>query len=203
MSYEFLLTSLIIVLIPGTGVLYTVSMGLLVGKKASFYAALGCTFGIVPHLLASIFGLAAILHTSAVVFQIVKIIGVCYLFYMAYMMYKETGALQIDDQQKEATGIKIALRAFLMNILNPKLSIFFLAFLPQFVSANSRSALNEMMIHSGIFMLMTFVVFVLYGFFAHKSKEFIHSSPKMIRRIQKTFASLFVIFGMKLAVSQP
>jgi len=202
MSSEFLLTSLIVVLMPGTGVIYTISMGLFAGRKESFFAALGCTFGIVPHLLASIFGLAAILHTSALAFQIVKIIGVCYLFYLAYIMYKETGVMQINEDQKQKGLIKIAIRGFLINILNPKLSIFFLAFLPQFISSNSSSLLNEMLLLSFIFMLMTFIVFVIYGFFANKSKELIQNSPKVMNKIQKAFAGLFVIFGAKLAMAE-
>jgi len=203
MSSEFLLTSLIVVLMPGTGVIYTISMGLFAGKKESFFAALGCTFGIVPHLLASIFGLAAILHTSAVAFQIVKIIGVCYLFYLAYMMYKETGTLSVENsEQKEKGLVKIAIRGILINILNPKLSIFFLAFLPQFVSANSTTVISEMLVLSLTFMIMTFVVFIIYGFFAHKSSVFIQNSPKIMERIQKTFAGLFVLLGMKLAVAE-
>ncbi len=115
--------------------------------------------------MASIFGLAAILHTSALAFQIVKIIGVCYLFYLAYMMYKETGVMQINEDAKQKGLIKIAIRGFLINILNPKLSIFFLAFLPQFVSNNGTSLLSEMLLLSFVFMLMTFVVFIIYGFF--------------------------------------
>lgn len=202
MSTEFLLTSLIVVLMPGTGVIYTISNGLFLGKKEALFAAIGCTFGIVPHLLASIFGLAAILHTSAVAFQLVKIIGVCYLFYLAFLMYKETGALQINEEQKQKSLSKIAIRGFLINILNPKLSIFFLAFLPQFISVNSNSVVPEMLVLSLTFMFMTFVVFVIYGLFAHKSKEFIQNSPKVMVRIQKTFAGLFVFFGVKLALAE-
>ena len=202
MSTEFLLTTLVVVLIPGTGVIYTVSNGLFLGKKESLFAAIGCTFGIVPHLLATIFGLAAILHTSAVAFQIIKIIGVCYLFYMAYTMYKQSGTLQINESEQSHGLTTIALRGFLMNILNPKLSIFFLAFLPQFISTNATSAMTEMLTMSLVFMFMTFVVFTLYGFFAHKSKEFLQNSPKIMARVQKSFAALFVFFGAKLAFSE-
>ncbi|WP_367183820.1 LysE family translocator [Neptuniibacter sp.] len=132
-SLEFLITSLIIVLIPGTGVLYTVATGLLIGKRASLFAALGCTLGIVPAMLASIFGLAAIFHTSAIAFQVIKFAGVVYLLYLAWMTWRSATPLTVAylDTQKQHTGIII--KAFLLNILNPKLSIFFLAFLPQFI----------------------------------------------------------------------
>ena len=201
MSNEFLLTSLIVVLLPGTGVIYTISLGLFAGRKESIFAAMGCTLGIIPHLLASIFGLAAILHTSAVIFQIIKFIGVLYLFYLAYMMYKETGALQIKNKQKEKGLIKIVTRGFLINILNPKLSIFFLAFLPQFVSHKSTSVVTDMLILSFTFMLLTFFVFVTYGIFADKSRILIQNSPKVIERIQKSFAGIFVLLGIKLATT--
>lgn len=134
MPIEFLLTSLIVVLLPGTGVLYTVSIGLTRGAKASLYAALGCTAGIIPHLVASVFGLAAILHTSAVLFQLLKYAGVIYLAYLAWGMWKDAGALTLQNENTSQTGyLAIASKAVLINLLNPKLSIFFLAFLPQFV----------------------------------------------------------------------
>lgn len=201
-STEFLLTSLIVVLIPGTGVIYTISTGLFVGKKESVFAALGCTVGIIPHLLATILGLSAILHTSAVAFSIVKYVGVVYLLYLAWSMWQDNGTLQIDNNTKKSGVIKIATRGFLINILNPKLSIFFLAFLPQFVSSTSISPINEMLLLSLSFMLMTFVVFVIYGLFAHKARAYIINSPKIMLRVQRTFASIFVIFSAKLAMSE-
>ncbi|RLW60635.1 MAG: hypothetical protein B6D75_05080 [gamma proteobacterium symbiont of Stewartia floridana] len=139
MNAEFLITSLIVVLIPGTGVLYTVSTGLTKGWKASIFAAFGCTAGIIPHLVASVFGLAAILHTSAVAFQILKFLGVLYLAYLAWEMWKDSGRIKLDNRYSEKKYWKIAVRAFLINILNPKLSIFFLAFLPQFVPTDTQN----------------------------------------------------------------
>jgi threonine/homoserine/homoserine lactone efflux protein len=200
-STEFIITSLIVVLIPGTGVIYTISMGLLQGARASFYAAVGCTFGIVPHLLATILGLATILHMSAVAFQVVKFIGVAYLLYLAYSMWKERGALQLDKNQNNLDTWSIVSKGFLINILNPKLSLFFLAFLPQFVPTSSLTPTFDMFILSGIFMLMTFVIFVLYGIFANGMRIYVVNSPKIMRKIQKTFAVIFAILGLKLAMS--
>ncbi len=138
-SSEFLVTSLIVVLMPGTGVIYTISTGLFQGVKSSMFAALGCTAGITPHLTACILGLAAILHTSAVVFQIIKFLGVAYLLYLAWTMWKETGVLLLEDDDKKEGGWGISLKGFLIYILNPKLSLFFLAFLPQFVAAQAET----------------------------------------------------------------
>jgi len=201
-STEFLLTSLIVVLLPGTGVLYTISTAIFVGKKESVFAAIGCTAGIIPHLLATILGLAAILHTSAVAFTIVKYIGVVYLLYLAYSMWKENVTIRMDENTQNKGLIKIATRGFLINILNPKLSIFFLAFLPQFISPTSISPVNEMLILSFIFMAMTFVVFAIYGIFASQARVFIVSSPKIMLFVQRTFASIFVFFSAKLAMAE-
>jgi len=202
MTIEFILTSLIVVLLPGTGVIYTISTGLTQGSKASIFAALGCTAGIVPHLCACIFGVAAILHTSALAFQAFKFLGVLYLAYLAWAMWKESGAIEFTSKEKETAFLKISVRGFLINILNPKLSIFFLAFLPQFVPESTTSALPKLLILSGVFMLMTFVVFVGYGLLANHIRHFVSQSPQHIQRIQKMFAGLFVALGVKLALSE-
>jgi threonine/homoserine/homoserine lactone efflux protein len=184
---------------PGTGVIYTVSTGLTKGAKASIAAALGCTAGILPHLIASVFGLAALLHASALAFQVFKFLGVLYLAYLAWAMWKESGAVDFEHGSDEASYAKIAMRAFLINILNPKLSIFFLAFLPQFVPTSSESPVSYMLVLCGVFMLMTLVVFIGYGLLANKVRYYVSTSPIMIQRIQRLFAGLFVALGMKLA----
>lgn len=202
MTTEFLLTSLIVVLLPGTGVIYTVSTGLTQGGKASIFAAGGCTCGIIPHLCASIFGVAAILHTSALAFQVFKILGVLYLGFLAWSMWKESGAIEFTSNQKDTVYSRIALRGFLINILNPKLSIFFLAFLPQFVADSTASVLPQLLILSGVFMLMTFVVFVGYGLLANHVRQFVAHSPQLMQRIQKGFAACFVALGLRLAFAE-
>lgn len=201
-STEFLITSLIVVLMPGTGVIYTISIGLFNGKKESIFAAIGCTLGIVPHLLATVLGLAAILYASAVAFNIVKIIGVFYLLYLAYSMWKDESLIQVDKKINTKKGINIAIKAFLINILNPKLSIFFMAFLPQFISSESLNPTKDLFVLSLFFMFLTFIIFSIYGIFANKAREFIINSPKIMRMIQKLFASFFVIFSVKLAVTE-
>jgi len=201
-TLNFLITSLIVVLIPGTGVVYTVATGLRLGRKASVFAAIGCTFGIVPHLLASILGLAAILHMCAVAFQAVKFSGVAYLFYLAWAMWRDTGSFAFDKPPSETEPHNIAVKAFLLNILNPKLSIFFLAFLPQFVSPNGTSPLAQMLIFSGIFMGMTFVVFVVYGLLANLFRSSVINSPRVQTGLQRSFAIAFAGLGVDLAFSK-
>lgn len=196
---EFIITSLIVVLMPGTGVIYTVSTGLSKGAKASLAAAVGCTGGIVPHLIASVFGLAAILHASALAFQLFKLLGVLYLAYLAWMMWKESGVVEFNNGAVESRCSKIAIRALLINILNPKLSIFFLAFLPQFIPTNTESPITYMLSLGGVFMLMTFVVFICYGVLASRIRYYILQSPRMIQGIQRIFACMFIALGVKLA----
>lgn len=135
-SIEFLITTLVIVATPGTGVLYTLAAGLSRGAHASIIAAVGCTLGIVPHMLAAITGLATLLHTSAVAFQSLKYLGVVYLLYLAWNTLREKGALAAAEQKAPRSALKVITSGVLINILNPKLTIFFFAFLPQFVSSS-------------------------------------------------------------------
>lgn len=199
---DFLLTSLIVVLIPGTGVLYTITTGLFNGKRASMFAAIGCTFGIVPSLLASVFGLAAIFHASALAFQIVKYAGVAYLLYLAWEMWRSSSPLSLENEKLKVTFSSIATKGFLINILNPKLSIFFLAFLPQFVSSTASHPFINMLILGLIFMLMTLFVFIVYGLLASRFSELVVRSEKVSLTIQKLFAGSFAALGLKLALSE-
>lgn len=166
-TLEFLITSLIVVLIPGTGVVFTVSAGLVQGRRAGIFASLGCTLGIVPHLLATVLGLAAVMHTSALAFQLLKYAGVAYLLYLAYATWKDRSAFVVQQGGAPRSALSLTVKAFLLNSLNPKLTIFFLAFLPQFVDPASAAPLAQLLLLSGVFMAMTFVVFVVYALLAH------------------------------------
>ena len=199
MSVEFLITSFVIVASPGTGVLFTLATGLSRGSRASVVAAFGCTLGIVPHMAAAIMGLAALLHTSALAFQVFKYVGVAYLLYMAWNAWREQGSLKVEKQIGARSALQITTTAVLINILNPKLSIFFLAFLPQFVSADEPRLLARMLELSGVFMAMTFAVFVVYGLFAASVRDHIVSRPRVLAWMRRTFAGAFVALGAKLA----
>jgi threonine/homoserine/homoserine lactone efflux protein len=200
-SVEFLVTSFIIIVSPGTGVLYTLAAGLARGARASVVAAFGCTIGIVPHMAAAIMGLAALLHTSALAFQTFKYLGVAYLLYMAWSSLREKGALKVEDDVGNRSVVQVTVTAILINILNPKLSIFFLAFLPQFVSTNETNPLSRMLALSAVFMLMTFVVFVGYGLFAASVRDHVISRPRALTWMRRTFAGAFVALGAKLALA--
>jgi len=198
-SVEFLLTSFIVIVSPGTGVLYTLAAGVSRGSRASVVAAFGCTIGIVPHMIAAIMGLAALLHTSALAFQSFKYLGVAYLLYMAWNTLRERGALRVEKEVGARSAAQVTVTAILINILNPKLSIFFLAFLPQFVSAGELSPLSRMLVLSAVFMLMTFVIFVGYGLFAASIRDHVISRPRVVTWMRRTFAGAFAALGAKLA----
>ncbi|MFY9953581.1 LysE family translocator [Bradyrhizobium sp.] len=202
MSLAFLLTSLIVVVSPGTGVLYTLAAALTKGSRASIAAAFGCTLGILPHLSAAMLGLAAVLHASALAFAALKWCGVVYLLYMAWQTLREQGALAIDTKVEARSNVRLVGRGFLINILNPKLSIFFVAFLPQFISADESHPLARMLELSAAFMAMTLVVFVLYGLFAASVRDRVISRPKVMRWLRRAFASGFALLGAKLAFAE-
>jgi len=198
----FLLTSLIVIVSPGTGVLYTLAAGLSRGSRASVVAAFGCTLGILPHMTAAILGLAALLHTSALAFQTLKYLGVAYLLYMAWHALREKGALRIDREFGARSAIQVTVTAILINILNPKLSMFFLAFLPQFVNADEPHPLAHMVALSLVFMALTFIVFVGYGLFAAKVRAHVISRPTVLKWMRRSIAAAFVALGVKLALAE-
>ncbi|KRP99320.1 MULTISPECIES: LysE family translocator [Bradyrhizobium] len=202
MTWSFLLTSLIVVASPGTGVLYTLAVALTRGARASVAAAFGCTLGIVPQMIAAMLGLAAILHTSAVAFAALKWGGVVYLLYMAWQALRERGALAVDTEIKPRSRRRVIVTAILINILNPKLSIFFLAFLPQFIAVDEPHPLARMVELSGVFMAMTFAVFAVYGLFAASVRDRVITRPKVMAWLRRSFAAGFALLGARLALAE-
>ena len=201
MTLSFLLTSLIVVASPGTGVLYTLAAALTRGPRASLAAAFGCTLGIVPHMCAAMLGLAAVLHTSALAFATLKWGGVLYLLYMAWQALRESGALAVDGKVSERSSGRVIVTGFLINILNPKLSIFFLAFLPQFIAAEEPHVLARMLELSGAFMAMTFAVFALYGLCAASVRDRVISRPRVMAWLRRSLAAGFAVLGARLALA--
>ena len=201
-TLNFLITSLIVVLIPGTGVVFTVSAGLTQGRRASVFAALGCTAGILPHLLATVLGLSAVMHASALAFELLKYAGVAYLFYLAWATWRDKSAFAVDSTPRSASARSLVTKAFLLNILNPKLTIFFLAFLPQFVAHDAASPLLHLLLLSGVFMAMTFVVFVVYGLLANAFRKAVIESTRVQAWLRRSFAAAFAGLGLNLALSE-
>ena len=202
MTLQFLLTAFVVVIAPGTGVIYTLALGLGQGRRAAVAAAVGCTIGIVPHLLAATLGLAAILHTSAVLFTVVKFAGVTYLLYLAWQAVRSDGALSIQPNKSRDADWRIARRGALINILNPKLSIFFLALMPPFLSGNAATATSEMVAMGAVFMAMTFAVFVAYGVFAAAARDYLLQSERVMAWLNRSFAAIFAALAGRLALER-
>ncbi|MEV5835852.1 LysE family translocator [Nocardia sp. NPDC052112] len=201
MSIEFLLTTLVIVATPGTGVLFTLAAGLSRGTRASVIAAFGCTLGIIPHMIAAVTGLAALLNASAVAFQTLKYLGVAYLLYMAWNTFRDKGALAVPEAAVATPSARqVITSAVLLNILNPKLTIFFFAFLPQFVPATAPNALARMLELSGLFMLATFMVFASYGACAAAVRNQVISRPAVVTWMRRVFGASFIALAGRLAV---
>ena len=202
MSLEFLFTSLIVVILPGTGVLYILVIGLNNGFRASVSAAFGCTLGIIPAATTGILGLSAIFHTSALAFQVIKILGVMYLFYMAWSVWKDNGIRDLEETPALENHLHIAVRGTLINVLNPKLSLFFLAFLPHFLPPGTENIALHLTGLALVFMAMTFVVFVFYGAFAASARQYVIDRPNVMRGIKGLFAGSFGLLGLRLAFTE-
>lgn len=195
MSLAFLVTSLVIVATPGTGALYTIATGLSRGTRASVLAAVACTLGTVPHLVAAVTGLAAILHASGVAFAVIKWLGVGYLLLMAWQTWRDREEITVEEQPPLPVR-KVLATGVTLNLLNPKLTIFFFAFLPQFVPSGD---LRPMLVLSAVFMALTFVVFAAYGIFAAAMRDRVLRRPSVVAWMRRVFAGTFAALGVRLA----
>lgn len=196
---HYLLTALVVVLIPGAGVLFTLSVAIGQGRRAGIVTALGCTLGIVPHLLATLAGLAALMHASALAFQTLKLVGVAWLLWLAWQTWRDRQAFTLQAAQPAASGLSLVLRALLVNALNPKLTLFFVAFLPQFIHPERGEGLPEMLTLSAVFMALTFGVFVLYAWVADACRRHVLGSARVQAWLRRGFAASFAALGLSLA----
>jgi threonine/homoserine/homoserine lactone efflux protein len=200
MSIEFLLTSLVVVLIPGTGVVYTVSSSISGGWRRGLFAAVGCTLGIVPHILAALLGLSAIMQTGAVIFEVVRWAGVAYLIFIGISMICNAGTLPLDDGDVSGdTMNRVIWRGILLNVLNPKLTVFFFAFLPQFLDAPSGLLDAKLVGLGGVFMLMTLAVFAIYALVSAAVRDLVLAAPVVRKWLERTLGAFLIGFAAKLA----
>lgn len=203
MGVEFLVTSLVIAATPGTGVLFTLGAAMARGARAAVVASSGCTLGVVPHVLAAVTGLAALLHTSAVAFQTLKYLGVAYLLYLAWATFRDRGALALPETGREAPPARQVIgSAVLLNLLNPKLTLFFVAFLPQFVPAGAPDAPARMLACSAVFMAVTFAVFLAYGLGAAAMRANILARPAVVDWMRRVFGASFLLLAGRLALQE-
>ena len=199
-SWSFLLTAFVICVTPGTGALFTLAAALGRGARAGLLAAFACTVAVIPHLLAAVTGLAALLQASGVAFQVVKYAGVAYLLWMAWATWRDTGALRIEAGDAPATRRAVIVSAIGVNALNPKLTIFFFAFLPQFVPTGTEHELGWMLGLGAVFVLMTYLVFVGYAVAAASLRHQVLTRPRVVQRVRRAFAACFVLLSGRLAL---
>jgi threonine/homoserine/homoserine lactone efflux protein len=201
MSVEFLLTSLVVAAIPGTGVVYTVSSSIGGGWRRGLFAAIGCTLGIVPHILAAMLGLSAIMQAGSVVFEAVRWMGVAYLIFMGVSMIREGGALQDDQDDQHGSMGLVVRRGIVLNLLNPKLNMFFFAFLPQFLNTPPGLLDLRLIGLGGVFMLMTLAVFVVYAYASATVRDRVLGAPVVLRWVQRSLGALLIGLAARLAVT--
>jgi len=199
-SVAFLLTTLVVVATPGTGAVYSIAVGLSRGARAGIVAAFGCTLGVLPHMIAAITGLAALLNASAIAFQTIKWLGVAYLLWLAWQTLRDTAPIEVESASAPPSPWRIIRTAVLINLLNPKLTIFFFAFLPQFVPASDPNGTWLMIGLSGVFMAVTFVVFAAYGVFAATMRRRVIARPRVLAWLRRTFAATYVLLAGRLAL---
>ena len=172
------------------------------GRRASLVAALGCTLGIVPHVIAAITGLAAVLYASAVAFQTIKYAGVAYLLFLAWQSWRDKTPLEVHNTDAPPSAGRVISQAVLINLLNPKLTIFFFVFLPQFVHPNEPNALQHMLMLSGVFMILTLLVFAAYGIFAAALRRRVLGRPSLVTLIRRVFAGSYLALAGRLALPE-
>lgn len=204
MSVEFVVASIVVVLVPGTGVVYTVTTSLNDGVVRGVVAAVGCTLGIVPHLVAASLLVSGVLDAVPGFVDSMRWVGAAYLAWLGLQLIRH-GAFTTPDHDGEdhsrSSALTTAVRGVLLNVLNPKLLLFFLAFLPQFVGADAGLFDGTLLVLSGTFMLMTFVVFCGYAAAASMLAESVLRSDRAGRLVTKGLGSAMVLLGLQLAVA--
>ncbi|MGW3615083.1 LysE family translocator [Micromonospora sp. NPDC005163] len=202
MTIPFLITTLIVVITPGTGVFFTLSAGLSRGARAGVLAAFACTLGVVPHLLAAMTGLAALLQASAAAFEVVRYLGVGYLLYLAWSTVRDRTAFAATPGTPPRSAARVIVSGVLVNLLNPKPTLFFVAFLPQFVDTTAPGSTRSMLACGAVFMLLTFVVFSGYGIFAARLRDRVLTRPRVTDWLRRSVAGTFVALGVTLALTE-
>ncbi|RXI44654.1 threonine transporter RhtB [Malaciobacter mytili] len=201
--YMFIVASLLLCIAPGPDNIYVLTQGMTKSKKAAIITTLGLCTGLIIHTGAAAFGISMIFKTSQLAFNIVKYIGAAYLLYIAYQAFKyrnEPLDLTIKASKKDLKALYI--KGFFMNVLNPKVSIFFLAFLPQFVSVENGNIPMQMILLGVIFMILTIIVFSIIGIAGNLLSSKLLQKPNIIKYMNIMTSFVLVSLGLKLAFSE-
>ena len=198
-TYTFILTSLIIIITPGTGVIYTISTGLTRGRRKGVFAALGCTLGILPHLVFTILISSFFLKISDQAFFIIKLIGAFYLLYLGISMLLTKGKIVFNSDKEESSVVPIMKKGIFINLLNPQLTLFFVSFLPQFIDKNSLYYLQKIFLLGIAFMVLSLFIFIIYALLAGCVEKLLKTSSGKILRLQQAFGIVFILLAINLA----
>ncbi|KAB1437869.1 LysE family translocator [Candidatus Galacturonibacter soehngenii] len=199
---SFIIASFIVILMPGTGFVYTISTGVTRGKKSGVYAAVGCTLAIIPHMIAGIFTMFFLTNINDMVFQSVKFVGVIYLIYLGITMIRGKVSYEMEQEDKKISNLKIGLKGMLINLLNPKLTVFFLAFIPQYIDKSERNILMQSIQLDMIFLVISLLVFLIYALLSGSVFYFIEKGNQKLSWLPRLSGIIFIVFSIQLLVSR-
>ncbi|MGD0586841.1 MAG: LysE family translocator [Oryzomonas sp.] len=197
----FLGASIALSLAPGPDNIFVVTQGIARGRKAAIVTALGMCSGISVHTTAAAFGISALFYSSLVAFTIIKYAGAAYLLYLAWRTLRERAAIRLAKAD-DRPGAALFKRGFIMNVLNPKVAMFFLAFLPQFVTPKASHFALQMLFLGFIFMLQAIVIFCLIGYFSGSIGNLILTRPRIGKYLDFMTAGVFTSLGIRLALAE-
>ncbi len=194
----FLLASITLTLMPGPDIIFVTTLSMTKGGKKGFLTALGLCTGLFVHTAAAAIGISAIIYHSALAFQILKYAGALYLFYLAWQVLKSSNTVCVEQNHINQSCLSLYKRGILMNLLNPKVSVFFLAFLPQFVEPGAGAVSLQMIFLGGLFIIQALVVFGLISIMSgYLGEKLLHRTSRS-QVVQWMEASVYATVGLRL-----
>lgn len=197
----FIAVSMLLTIAPGPDILYVITQSISQGKRAGIATALGLCTGLMVHTTAAAFGVSAILQQSAIAFKILKYLGAIYLFFLAWKAFREKEHSLSEMTTKNKDAASLYRQGIYMNILNPKVGLFFLAFLPQFVNSKAGNIPGQMILLGALFMLQSILIFSIVAIVSEILSKKILSKPNIAKYINHAKAIIFTLIGVKLALS--
>jgi threonine/homoserine/homoserine lactone efflux protein len=197
----FVTASLLLIVAPGPDIVFLVSQGVVRGPKAGFVTAMGLAAGNLAHTVGAALGVSVIFQTSAIAFNALKYAGAAYLLYLAWKTARATGGAVEVSQAGEARKESPFWRAVLMNVLNPKVALFFLAFLPQFASPKVGPVWLQMIFYGLLFTFLVVIVFGAFGLFAGRASQWMRraGSGRAASAFKWLVPGIFVLLAVRLA----
>lgn len=197
----FLGASIALTIAPGPDNIFVMTQGMARGRKPAIITALGMCSGISIHTIAAAFGISAVFYSSVIAFNVLKYAGAAYLLYLACRTLKERSAVSLSPPDDKPV-MALFKRGFIMNVLNPKVAMFFLAFLPQFVTPNTGYFPLQMLLLGAVFMVQAAIIFCLIGYFSGNIGSYILARPKIAKRFDWITAGVFTSLGVRLALAE-